>query len=88
MNTNVNNENIVKLDKRYQYFKKDMLTGKKENVTEYFEQVYNGLKIASGHVQKMTEVLIRIEEEAEKNDVVVSDMIKRLLDSLVEQDEK
>ena len=39
MNTNVNNENIVKLDKRYQYFKKDMLTGKKENVTEYFEQV-------------------------------------------------
>ena len=81
-------ENTVKLDKRYQYFKKDMLTGRKENVTGYFEQVYNGLKIASGHVQGMTEVLMRIEEEAEKGDVVASDTIKQLLDSLVEQDEK
>lgn len=84
----MNSENTIKLDKRYQYFKKDVLTGKKENVTEYFEQVYNGLKIASGHVQGMTDVLMRIEEEAEKGDVVVSDTIKRLLDSLVEQDEK
>mgnify|MGYP000987292238 CR=1 FL=1 len=84
----MNSENTIKLDKRYQYFKKDVLTGKKENVTEYFEQVYNGLKIASTHVQKMTDVLMSIEEEAEKNDVVVSDTIKRLLDSLVEKDEK
>ncbi len=82
----MNSENTIKLDKRYQYFKKDVLTGKKENVTEYFEQVYNGLKIASTHVQKMTDVLMSIEEEAEKNDVVVSDTIKRLLDSLVEKE--